>query len=152
MTEGGEPSSPPSFPMITYHLNEAQKQFIKKWAEEHKSRPPFGVYDKALRDIGKLKTAARPPVKSIPSTKPGFHSNEFVPTSRFNAVKHLPPGWAAFNCHDSGGNHRLLNAGQAMLTALWNYWSGHPADPIEPGIGVFGERLQKQLKANDIAL
>lgn len=134
--------------MITYHLNDAQRAFIVKWLLEHQKRPSFGAYDKACRDIKKLPTAAKPPAKAIPSSKPGFNAGEIVPSSRFNATKHLPPGWAAYNMHDSGGNHRLVNAGQAMLTTLWNHWAKVPDAPFSLRAGMVASGLAKQFAAN----
>jgi hypothetical protein len=136
--------------MITYHLNDAQRAFILTWLSDNQKRPSFGAYDKALRKVGKLPTATKPPVKAIPSTKPGFGPGEFVPSSRFNAVKHLPSGWAAFNTHDSGGNHRLINAGEAMLTALWNRWAQDPEAKFSLRGGLVGLSLAKQFAANSI--
>jgi hypothetical protein len=134
--------------MISYHLNDAQKQFILKWLADNPKRPSFGAYDEACHQIGKLVTAAKPPAKAIPSARLGFSPGEFVPSSRFDAVKHLPPGWAAFNTHDSGNNHRVINAGIGILTALWNHWANAPDRTYSFRQGIVARGLVKQFEAN----
>ncbi len=136
--------------MITYHLSDPQKEFLIAWFGKHQSRPPYGVFAKALRDIGKLSTASRPPVRAIPCAQVGPGSL-VIPSARFNATKHLPPGWALSLSGEGSGRRQLYdlaNAGKAMLTTLWNYWASSPQSPIH----VTSVRLVKQLEANTLTL
>lgn len=135
--------------MITYHLNDAQRDFIAHWLADNPTRPVFGAYDKASRAIAKIPVTRKPTAKSVPHTDPGYGGQEMVPKRSFDATKHLPAGWAIVSMHDSGGNHQFDNAGVALMRALWNCWSSKSAAPINFTTPL-GSKLQRQLLANNI--
>lgn len=136
--------------MIQFHLNEKQCEFIVRWLAENKERPELPAYERACRAVGKVPVVGRPTIKSIPNTRAGFHANQLVPSSKFDAIRDLPEGWAILSDYDSGGNHRLHNAGGALLTALWNAWSCKPGWLLKLENGVIAENLNEQLLANGI--
>lgn len=135
--------------MILYHLNEAQRAFLRQWLEDNPTRPSFGAYDSASRTISKIPVTRKPSAKSLPHTVPGFGAQECVPLKSFDAIKHLPPGWAIISTHDSGNNHAFDNAGSSLMRALWNCWSRKSGTPVNFTTPL-GSKLQRQLLANDI--
>lgn len=82
-------------------------------------------YDIAQKTIQKLPTNPKPILKSIKNTSPGYHKNEVKLQPAFNALLDLPIGWSAVSMYDSGGNHKILNAGSHMLRMLYNTQSSH---------------------------
>lgn len=137
--------------MILYHLNEAQRVFLRQWLVDNPTRPVFGAYDKSSRAIAKLPVARKPTVKSVPHTRPGFGGGELVPQPPFDATLHLPHGWAVVSCYDSGGNHKFENAGVALMRALWNCWSSKSGSRLNFDTPL-GSKLRAQLLANNITL
>lgn len=139
--------SPPfSFPAtIRFHLNEAQRDFILRWLRENTFRPGVDAYEQACRTIKKRLTAAKPPISDIPATKPD--ATGLILTKRFHAVKHLPPGWAVTEAAD---RFVLENAGEAMLSLLWNRWALAPDKPFSMRGGQVGLFIAKQFCANDM--
>jgi hypothetical protein len=135
--------------MILYHLNEQQRAYLHQWLGDNPTRPVFGAYDKASRAIAKIPVARKPTAKSVPHTVPGYGGNDLVPKKSFDAIKHLPAGWAVISMHDSGGNHKLDNAGVALMRALWNTWSSK-SDAAINFASPLGSKLQRQLTANNI--
>lgn len=136
--------------MITHHLNPAQREFVQKWLKSNSSRPKFGAYDKASSQVAKIPVGRKPSAKSATNCRLGFHANEVVPLKKFDATRDLPAGWALANVYDSGGNHRIVNAGTSMLADLWNCWAGCPDGPLQREGGVFSERMDRELTANGI--
>ena len=137
--------------MTLYHLNEPQRIFIRQWLADNPTRPLFGAYDKASRAITKIPVGRRPTAKSVAQSSPGYGVNELRPTKSFDATLHLPAGWSIYSMHDSGGNHRIGNAGESLLRALWNCWSSKSETSINFA-SPLGSKLHKQLLANDITL
>lgn len=135
--------------MILYHLNEAQRVYLRQWMVDNPTRPVFGAYDKASRAIAKIPVTRKPTAKSVPHTDPGYGGNDLVPKKSFDATKHLPAGWGIYSMHDSGGNHRIGNAGESLMRALWNCWSSKSGTSVNFTTPL-GSKLQRQLLANNI--
>lgn len=132
--------------MIHHHLNQEQREFVAKWLQEHTDRPSWKAYDKASRQIAKIAVTKKPSAKGIPNARDGYHANEVkLSGDTFSAIRDLPAGWALINCHDSGGNHRVINAGVSLLADLWNMWGYLPVGTTPPG-----SRLSRELEANNI--
>lgn len=139
--------------MITHHLNPAQREALQTWldAEARKPRTPSAAYIETNHAMAKIPVGPKPSPRAIAMTATGFGKDEVVPMHGFHAVRDLPLGWAITNVHDSGGNHRIVNAAQALHTALWNYWGGAPGEALRLDRDVpFGSRLVKELLANKL--
>ena len=108
--------------MNKIHLSADQKALCKLFSE-HKKRPTPKEYNDFQKRMFLLdRSRTKPKRKDIPNTMPGYEAGEIKLTDSFDALKDLPEGWGVYSMHDSGNNHKVLSAGEMVLTSLWNNW------------------------------
>jgi len=111
--------------MNKIHLSEAQRKLCIEFACQT-NRPTPKEYDDWCRRMKAVSPTGKPPrYKQIPHATKGFESKDVKLEPEFNALTDLPEGWAVTSCFDSGGNHAVESAGQAVMRAIYNSWAGH---------------------------
>lgn len=105
------------------HLSAEQRQLCIDFRDGFSERPTPGQYEAFRVHMQAVNPLYRPKAKEIPHTVRGFGRGDVKLLDSFNALIDLPEGWAVTSCHDSGGNHTLESAGDAVLRLLWNCWT-----------------------------
>lgn len=109
--------------MNKINLSAAQKALCEEFKNSSTERPSFEEYQnfqKKMRLIEKV--LEKPNRKLIPKTTLGYDPNEVKLLPGFNALIHLPEGWAVYPCYDSGDNYRIVKAGSLTLANIWKSW------------------------------
>jgi hypothetical protein len=99
-------------------LNPTKEQLDYVLAVTQGKKMSPAEYARAQKAVETLPIPKKP--KTINNTLPGYMKNEVKLTNDFNASADLPKGWAAVSMYDSGGNHKILNAGSSLLRQIWN--------------------------------
>jgi hypothetical protein len=141
---------------LLHHLNSEQQRQLQAWLDRQTGkRTPSDEYIRENNKFAKIPTCKRPTARSVGNCDPGFEARHVKPHTDFNARRDLPPGWAIVSMYDSGGNHSIRNAAQAMHTELWNFWpcSDMPLkEQLHDERSPWGRRLRHELEHNNIAV
>jgi hypothetical protein len=109
------------------HLTSQQKAAIETLLNRFQAqRPTPQEYETALNSLHVLGAVSVPRFRKgttpFPQTRPGYEVGEVVPSDKFEARHHLPPGLGLYSMYDSGGNCRVSSAAAIAWTAIWNCW------------------------------
>lgn len=100
-----------------------QLEIIKEFISLEKN-PSFALYSKFQTRM--KKTTGKCPKKII-NTYPGYESGEVKLSKEFN-VGDIPPGFGLYCMYDSGSNYKIMNAGNMIITHLYNFWKENKSD------------------------
>lgn len=109
--------------MNKIHLSPEQRQLCIDFRDGFQSRPTARQYNAFVSHMQAVNPRLRPKLAEIPNTTRGYESGEVKLLKGFDALTDLPEGWAVTSRYDSGGNHAIEPAGDAVLRMLWNCWT-----------------------------
>lgn len=98
-----------------------QKQILKEFAESFGDRPSYKDYYKYQKRLRAAQKSKPPKQSEIPNTRPGYGKKEVQLLPEFTE-QDIPLGFGLHPMYDSGSNHAIGDAGQMILTQIWNYW------------------------------
>lgn len=129
------------------HLSDAQRNYLISWLLATDKKPSPSRYATVSKEIRRLPVCKIKISKIERVTVTG--KDEVIPSNRFCAIKHLPPGWGLTRLCGDASTCRVCNAGGEMMRNIYNYWSDDRDCLIDPD-SVYGAWILAQLRANNI--